>query len=398
MVAGGGRQAKRAYGRGSVEQRGPGKWVVRLSHRRDPATGKRVREARTVRGSRRDAERVLAELLRVQETYGPTPTTSANLPLDGWLETYLANADLSGRTRTDQRYVWRLYSTPALRATPLRNVTTAMLSAHVASLRARTSAHSGRPLAPRTVQIYFNVLRAALSAAVRASILPANPAAGVEVRGASIASKASGAFTPQEMALFLAYDPSDRLFALWHVLGLTGLRPGEGAALWWTDLDHEAGTLSVRRGLTKAEDGSPVLGPCKALSARVIHVNRLPGLLATLQQHRKRQLEERLRLGEKWVDTRLMFASEVGGMLDLHNVANRFRRRCKAAGVPIRRLYDLRHSVGSALIAEGVDAKLVSEVLGHKNVLTTLRHYVHPSAEAHRTALAALPWAGASSG
>src|SRR4051794_19519949 len=150
---------KRTYGRGTIEARGPNVWIVRLSHRRDPATGKRVREARTVRGTRKDAERVLASLLRVQETHGPTPATSASLTLDGWMGTYLASADLTDRTRADQRYVWEHYSTPALRATALRNVSTAMLTAHVAALRARKSVHTGRPLAPRTIQIYFNVLR-----------------------------------------------------------------------------------------------------------------------------------------------------------------------------------------------------------------------------------------------
>ena len=51
---------RRTWGRGTVEQRGPDTWVVRLGGRMDPATGKRVRESRRVHGSRREAERVLA--------------------------------------------------------------------------------------------------------------------------------------------------------------------------------------------------------------------------------------------------------------------------------------------------------------------------------------------------
>ncbi|MBA3555759.1 MAG: hypothetical protein H0W29_13495, partial [Gemmatimonadales bacterium] len=216
-----GRSTKRTYGRGSIEARGPRVWIVRLSHRRDPATGKRVREARTVHGTRRDAERVLASLLQVQETHGPTPALSATLSLDGWMQTYLASADLTERTRTDQRYVWEHYSTPALRATTLRNVSTALLTAHVAALRARKSAHTGRPLAPRTVQIYFNVLRAALGSAVKVGIIPANPASGVAVKGASAVSKAGGAFTPDEMATLLDPAPDDRLDSLWATLAMT---------------------------------------------------------------------------------------------------------------------------------------------------------------------------------
>jgi integrase len=53
----------------------------------------------------------------------------------------------------------------------------------------------------------------------------------------------------------------------------------------------------------------------------------------------------------------------------------------------------LRHSVGTALVAAGNDAKTVSEILGHRNVLTTMVHYVHPRAEDHRRAMRRLPWA-----
>jgi integrase len=226
----------------------------------------------------------------------------------------------------------------------------------------------------------------------KAGIIPVNPASGVKVKGASAVSKAGGAFTPEEMQRILAADPADRLDTLWATLAMTGLRPGEALALWWDDFDPQARTLQVRRALTEGPDG-PCFGPCKALSSRVIPLS--PALVARLQQHRRQQLEKRLELGPRWVDDRLIFSTEIGSLLDRHNVASRFRARCRKAGVPARRLYDLRHSVGTALIASGVDAKTTSELLGHRNVLTTMVHYVHPRSEDHRRAVGKLPWAGA---
>jgi hypothetical protein len=73
-----------------------------LSHRRDPATGKRVRDSHTVRGSRRDAERFLRDLISQRETHGPSPTTSGRLTLDAWIKQHIASADLTARTRRDQ--------------------------------------------------------------------------------------------------------------------------------------------------------------------------------------------------------------------------------------------------------------------------------------------------------
>jgi hypothetical protein len=106
-------------------------------------------------------------LLKDQESHGLTPTTAGRVTLDAWVRRHLAAAPLSPRTRADNLRLWASYSTPQLRSTPLREVTTALLDAHVAGLRARVSERTGRTLAPRTVALAFNVVRSALSAAVR---------------------------------------------------------------------------------------------------------------------------------------------------------------------------------------------------------------------------------------
>jgi len=384
---------KRTYGRGTIEARGPGVWVVRLSHRTDPATGKRVREARTVRGTWRDAERVLAARLQAQDTAGPTPTTVGRLTLDAWVRQHIAAAPLAPRTRADNLRIWTTYSTPALRSTALRDVTTAMLDAFVARLRERVSERTGRPLAPRTIALAFNVIRAALSAAVRQNVLPANPARGVTVKGGAAVSRAGQALSPDEMARFLAHDPAHRLHALWTVAAYTGARPGEILALRWEDADLDAGVLHIRRALVRVGKAM-YYAPCKAGSAR--RVPLAPAGLEALRRHRTRQVEERLKLGEGWVDSALIFTSEVGSALDHNNVADLFRARLKATKVPAIRWYDLRHSFGSSLIAAGVDVKSVAQLMGHADVALTLRHYIHPDATAHRAAVARLPWAGAS--
>jgi hypothetical protein len=186
---------RRAWGRGSIEPSGPDKWVVRLSHRRDPATGRRVRDSRTVRGTRRDAERVLADMVRERETHGPTPTSGGRITLDAWIKQRIATADISDRTRADDLDTWSRYSSPALRSTPLRDLSTAALEAYVAELRERVSDHTNRKLAPRTVQMFVSVVRAALNAAVRQRVIPANPARGVVVKGGTATSKVGQALT-----------------------------------------------------------------------------------------------------------------------------------------------------------------------------------------------------------
>jgi integrase len=342
-----------------------------------------------VRGSRRDAERVLADMVRERETHGPTPTTGARLTLDAWIKQHLATADLSPRTRADNLDMWAHYSSPALRACALRDVTTAALDAYVAELRERVSGHTGRKLSPRTVQMFLAIIRAALNAAVRKRVLPANPARGVVVKGGTATSKVGQALTPEEMDRFLAHDPEGRLHALWVTAAHTGLRPAEVLALYWDDIDFDAAALQVRRALVRV--GKEVFyGPCKAGSGRTVPMSA--GLIDALRQHRRRQVEERLRLGVGWVDERLVFTNQVGGALDHCNVANAFRARLKATGLRPVRWYDLRHSFGTHLVGAGVDAKTVAQLMGHRNVTLTLTHYTHPDAAAHRAAVARLPW------
>ena len=102
-----------------------------------------------------------------------------------------------------------------------------------------------------------------------------------------------------------------------------------------------------------------------------------------------------MKLGDKWVDPALIFASEVGSALDHGDVAALFRRRPKAAKVRPVRWYDLRHSAASAHIAAGGGSQVCREASGHASVVTTLAHYTHVNDGGLRTAVEALPWADA---
>jgi len=52
-------------------------------------------------------------------------------------------------------------------------------------------------------------------------------------------------------------------------------------------------------------------------------------------------------------------------------------RAAEKAGLPAIRLHDVRHSYASAALAAGVQAKVVSERLGHANIAITLDTYSH---------------------
>jgi integrase len=55
----------------------------------------------------------------------------------------------------------------------------------------------------------------------------------------------------------------------------------------------------------------------------------------------------------------------------------RFKTLVKTAKLPETHLHTLRHSCASLLLADGVNAKVIQEMLGHSSVQITLSLYSH---------------------
>jgi integrase len=110
-------------------------------------------------------------------------------------------------------------------------------------------------------------------------------------------------------------------------------------------------------------------------------------VVRALKQHRKRQLEDRLRAGAQWVENGLVFATSRGTPLDGVNVTKDFKRMQKNANLPVRRFHDLRHTAATLLMAQNVHPKIVGELLGHTDTRTTNDLYSHVSHAMRREAV-----------
>ena len=58
-----------------------------------------------------------------------------------------------------------------------------------------------------------------------------------------------------------------------------------------------------------------------------------------------------------------------------------FKPLLKSAGLPDCRMYDLRHTAATLLLAAGEDLKVVSDRLGHASIVLTADTYAHVSLE-----------------
>lgn len=101
-------------------------------------------------------------------------------------------------------------------------------------------------------------------------------------------------------------------------------------------------------------------------------------VIKSLRTHRKRQLEERLKLGTAWNNFDLVFPSEIGTPLNPPNVTRAFKKILGKAKIRTSiRLYDLRHTTATLLLQAGINPKVVSERLGHATIVLTLDVYSH---------------------
>lgn len=167
-----------------------------------------------------------------------------------------------------------------------------------------------------------------------------------------------------------------------------GLRQGQALGLTWDAVDVETGSPVVRQTLQRIDGKYQYLPPKTTKSRRTIPLPVL--VVQALRRHRTRQLEERLRLGQKWDDRGLVFTGERGQPLYGPNVTRQFQGILEAAGLPHMRFHDLRHSCASLLLAQGVPLSTIQEVLGHSSHAFTRDVYAHLSEELKRDAASAM--------
>lgn len=182
------------------------------------------------------------------------------------------------------------------------------------------------------------------------------------------------------------------------VLALTaGLRQGETLALYWEDIDLEAGTLTVKRQVQrKRRDGSDLHEPGLVFSRpkskkghRTIRLSAIA--LEALRSHQERQLQEKQGAGARYHDRGLVFATTIGTPLDAQNVVNRhFKPLLRHAGLPPIRFHDLRHTCATLLAGKNVNPKIVQDTLGHASLSMTLGIYSHVQAAMKDEAAAAM--------
>lgn len=285
--------------------------------------------------------------------------------LDAWLESQVKPHRAAG-TYHKYKHLIDKHIKPKLGGMALDKVTPFHVENFYATIT--LGASNGR--------VMGSILQKAFDHAVKRKLVPFNPVRGVQKP--TLQKTEMRTWTGEEARAFLEAAEGDRLHAMFVLALTTGMRQGELFGLKWTDIDFDHNTLQVQRTLDEYRGTLTPKTPKTAKSRRRIELSQIA--VDALRQH----LADRMAEGNAAAP---VFCDRDGGWLRKSNVQRRhFVPAVEAAGVPLIRFHDLRHSAATLLLAKGTHPKVVSDMLGHASVEITLNTYSHVIPSLHREA------------
>ncbi len=328
--------------------------------------------------------------------------SSERLTVKEFLVRWINHKKMDGtRLKTTSRYEQIVVKQliPTLGRISLEKLVPLEVEASLQTIRAASSVKSARRA--RTT------LSMALNQAVRWRIVPFNVCHSVRPPAIPNDEEAvARCWSAAEVVRFLEVAHSHRLYALFHLGVMTGMRPCELLGLRWKDVDFEAGLIRVEQDAVLI-GGKMHIGAVKTKTSR--RTVTIPAdTVLELQRHFERQQLERERLEHPSADALRMrerrltpaltydtsdfvFANELGGVTNYHNLYRVLQTLMVKADVTRIGLHGMRHTHASILIQRGVKPTVVADRLGHKDIAFTLKTYAHLFDEQRREA--AMPMA-----
>jgi integrase len=295
-----------------------------------------------------------------------TTESAAGMTFGAYLEKWLAHVEERIKPKTHKEYsrVANSRLTPILGKKKLEKLTPLDLETAIRQIRLEHS--------PSEARRSHTIAGIALKQALRWQLVPRNIKEAVTAP--KVVKKEMLTWKPAEAVKALDTARSGRWYALFVVaLGL-GLRAGELLGLRWQDIDNEGAWLRVEQQLLEVK-GFKFSTPKRESKRRV---KLSDSALEALRMHKAAQDRDRAKVGARWRDFDLVFCTGLGTPMSLSNLRSQvFIPLIQEAEVTTIRIHDMRHTAATAMIRNRYPAKIVADILGHRDPGFTLREYAH---------------------
>lgn len=291
---------------------------------------------------------------------------SANMPLheyiDIWLRTFKEH---SVKQSTYDRLLTsrKTLDEYTIKDMPVCDITSYHIQRYVNQL-------ASHGYSPSTIKKQMRIVTAPLKQAAALHLIPCDPVVGIRIPVSSEEpNDISKTYGPDEQARIekAASETDTEGAAVVRLLLETGLRAGEILALRWHDVDIFKKRLYVRATVVRLANKkqSRIQNSPKTASSRRI-VPLTPKAIMIFERQKQKSKH-----GE------FVFADKDGFNLSYEALRYQVQKLCEKAGVPYLGIHAFRHTFATNCYHKGMDAKILSKLLGHSDVSVTLNVYCH---------------------
>ena len=297
----------------------------------------------------------------------PSCQLTVKLMLEMWLSMRVTDIKESSY----QRYITLIekHILPYLGKIRIQSLTAEILTDYIKTLRKNGRLDGKGGLAEKTVSDVFAILKSALKQVGRKYAVDGSL---FDVKAPTVRTKrveTLGDWECEVLSRSILQNPD--LSGAAYLLALnSGLRLGEICGLRWSDISYPERTLTVNRTVLRLKNGLrtqlTVQTPKTEASLRTIPLTA--EILSFLAKLRNNAPEDAFILTGRRMQP-----------MEPRTLQYRFQAALKSNGLKRHTFHALRHTFATRAIERGIDAKTVSELLGHSNVSITLQLYVHPT-------------------
>lgn len=337
---------------------------------------KHLKYSETFEGKKSDAiirENQLKKEIKEGSFIKVTDITVSNL-IDEWMQK-------KKQTVTQKTYYNYLFRTNVIKEKigfiKLKNLNVKLLESFYSYLSNEYVKKDGKPLSSTTLLQYYEIINEMIEQAIIWEYIKVNPNSKISKPKKNKTNIEY--YTPADVnRLMCSLEKEPVKYRALISLALdTGCRRGELTGLTWDDVDFTKNTININKitQYTNSKTGVYEKETKTVNSNRIIPFGKTTATV--LKKYQIEQKERKLKLGDKWGNSKRVFTTDTGEDMHPNRPSKIFNNIIKKYDLKPIRFHALRHTSASLMIYSNVQPQIISRKLGHGSTDVTDRIYSH---------------------